>query len=205
VSKAIAMQFVPVAADIVAVVILAYALYFRRYYRRDLLLAYVSLNVGVLAVTWVLVSSNAGVGLGLGLFGVLSIIRLRSDTVTQEEIAYYFVALALGLLGGVRAAPPWLGPGLSTVLLLVMYVVDHPRLFRGVRRQIVTLDAAYTDERLLREALSRLLGGQPRHLVVIEIDLVHDITKVDVRYRVAGRGIVRRSPERAEWADRAAP
>ena len=192
------MQFMPPAADVVAVVILAFALYFRRYYRRDLPLAYVALNVGVLVVTWVLVSSEVGVGLGLGLFGALSIIRLRSDSVTHEEIAYYFAALALGLLGGVRAAPLWTGPALSAVLLLVMYVADHPRLLRRVRRQIITLDVAYTDERLLREALGRLLGEQPRHLVVVEIDLVRDITKVDVRYRASGR----RSPVRQ---NRAAP
>jgi hypothetical protein len=183
VDEAMAMQFAPAGADVVAVVILAFVLYFRRYYRRDLPVAYVAINVGALIVTWLLVSSQVGVGLGLGLFGALSIIRLRSDTVTQEEIAYYFVALALGLVGGARAAPLWAGPAASAALLLIMYVVDHPRLFRHVRRQIVTLDVAYTDEKLLREALGRLLGGQPRHLVVMEIDLVRDVTKVDVRYR----------------------
>jgi hypothetical protein len=192
-------------ADVVAVVILAYALHFRRYYRRDLLLAYVSLNVGVLVVTSVLVSADIGVGLGLGLFGVLSIVRLRSDTVTQDEVAYYFVALALGLLGGIHTAPLWLSPALSAVLLAVVYLVDHPRLHRRLRRQIVTLDAAYTDERLLREALSRLLGGEPRHVVVMDLDLVRDVTKVDVRYRVARRARPSLSPTWPDRADRVAP
>src|ERR1044071_10024351 len=114
------IEFGPAATDLVAIAILAYVLYFRRYYRRDLLLAYVSLNVGVLAVTSVLLSAEVGLGLGFGLFGVLSIIRLRSDTVTQEEIAYYFVALALGLLGGVHPGPAWVAPALSMLLLLVM-------------------------------------------------------------------------------------
>ena len=79
--------------------------YFRRYYRRDLVLAYMALNVGVLAVTMLLSSSSAGAGLGLGLFGILSIIRLRSNSITQEEVAYYFVALALGLVGGCTRTP----------------------------------------------------------------------------------------------------
>ena len=39
------------ASDLAAIVLLAYAVYFHRYHRRDLLLAYVALNVGVLAVT----------------------------------------------------------------------------------------------------------------------------------------------------------
>ncbi len=188
------IEFAPIAADVVAIVVLAYALYFRRYYRRDLLLAYVSLNVGVLAVTSVLVSAAVGLALGFGLFGVLSIIRLRSDTVTQEEIAYYFVALALGLLGGVHANQPWMGPALSAALLLVMYVVDHPRLLRRVRRQIVTMDHAYADERLLRDALSRLFGPELRRIVVLDLDLVRDVTKVDVRYRLPKPGIARRIP-----------
>jgi hypothetical protein len=74
------------ASDLAAIVLLAYAVYFRRYHRRDLLLAYVALNVGVLAVTVLLAGAQAGIGLGLGLFGILSIIRLRSDQITQEEV-----------------------------------------------------------------------------------------------------------------------
>ena len=88
------------AFDIVAITVLAYGVYFRRHRRRDMLLAYAGLNIGVMAVSLVLVNNAAGLGLGLGLFGVLSIIRLRSSELSQEEVAYYFVALALGLLAG---------------------------------------------------------------------------------------------------------
>jgi Domain of unknown function (DUF4956) len=53
------------ASDLAAIALLAYAVYFRRYHRRDLLLAYVALNVGVLAVTVLLAGAQAGIGLGL--------------------------------------------------------------------------------------------------------------------------------------------
>ena len=78
---------IAVGTDLVAIVILAYVLYFRRHRRRDLLLSYVALNIGVVAVTSALGSVEVGVGLGMGLFGILSIIRLRSDQITQQEIA----------------------------------------------------------------------------------------------------------------------
>ena len=169
--------------DVLAIAIVAYGIYFRRYYRRDLLLAYCTLNVGVFAVTALLADSKAGVGLGLGLFGILSIIRLRSDAVTQEEIAYYFVALALGLIAGLAAGPRWLGPALSASLVVVMYVVDHPRLTVRSQRQNITLDRAYPDRGQLEAALERLLGAEVRHLVVIQLDLVADTTWVDVRYK----------------------
>ncbi|HRE00872.1 MAG TPA: DUF4956 domain-containing protein, partial [Ilumatobacteraceae bacterium] len=64
--------------DLGAISLLAFAIYFPRHRRRDMLLAYVGLNVGVLAVTTALANSAVTAGLGLGLFGVLSIIRLRS-------------------------------------------------------------------------------------------------------------------------------
>jgi Domain of unknown function (DUF4956) len=170
--------------DLVAITVVAYGIYFRRYYRRDLLLAYFSLNVGVFAVTALLADNKASVGLGLGLFGILSIIRLRSDSITQEEIAYYFVALALGLISGLPSSPRWLDPALSGTLVAVMYCVDHPRLTARSQRQIITLDRAYPDRAKLQAALERLLGSEVRHMVVMQLDLVADTTMVDVRYRL---------------------
>jgi Domain of unknown function (DUF4956) len=172
------------ATDAVAIAILAYGVYFRRYYRRDLLLAYCALNLGVFAVTTLLADSTAGVGLGLGLFGILSIIRLRSDSITQEEIAYYFVALALGLIAGLAGKPWWLAPMLSATLVAMMYVIDHPRLTARSQRQTITLDRAYPDRRKLEDVLELLLSAQVRHVIVLQLDLVADTTLVDVRFRI---------------------
>ncbi|WP_327632869.1 DUF4956 domain-containing protein [Kribbella sp. NBC_00482] len=172
-----------IPADLFAIGLLAYGTYFRRYHRRDLLLAYVALNVGVLAVTAMLAGSGAGMGLGLGLFGILSIIRLRSDSITQEEVAYYFISLALGLVNGLHPGPFWLAPALSFLLVALMYVVDHPRLTLRSRRQRVVLDQAYPDVRDVGPALERLLRADVRYFVVLDLDLVTDTTVVDVRYR----------------------
>jgi hypothetical protein len=186
--------------DAIAIAVVSYVIYYRRYFRRDLLLAYIALNVGIFSVTALLSNSNAGAGLGLGLFGILSIIRLRSDSITQEEIAYYFVALALGLVGGLTVHPIWLSPLLSAALVLVMYVVDHPRFNARSQRQTVVLDRAYPDRTQLTAALELLLDARVRHLVVERLDLVTDTTVVDVRFRTNLRparvdAVARLSPE----------
>ena len=115
-------QLAVIALDLVAMSILSFAIYFPRNRRRDLAVALVGVNVGVLAVSMVLASSTVGAGLGLGLFGVLSIMRLRSTEIHQTEVAYYFSALALGLIGGLLAAPTWLSAGLMAL------VVGEPNL-----------------------------------------------------------------------------
>jgi hypothetical protein len=177
---------VPLVIDLVAIGCVV-SFYFHRHQRRDLLLSYVALNVGVLAVTTMLASAPVGAGLGLGLFGILSIIRLRSDAITQEEIAYYFVALALGLLAGLHPGPLWVAPALSALLVAVMYVVDNPRTLPRARRQMLTLDEAIPDEDVLRARIEHRLGIDVRHLIVEEIDFVRDTTLVDIRFRCPAR------------------
>ena len=177
---------IPLAADLIAITCVV-TCYFRRHQRRDLLLSYVALNVGVLAVTTLLASAPVGAGLGLGLFGILSIIRLRSDSITQEEIAYYFVALALGLIAGIHPGGPFLAPALSVLLVAVMFVVDHPRALPRARRQLLTLDEAIPDEDTLRARIEARLGVDVRRMIVQETDFVRDVTVVDVRYRCAPR------------------
>jgi hypothetical protein len=75
-------------------------------HRRDLRLAYIAVNVGVFTVVSLLLPERADIAVGFGLFAVPSTIRLRSDAITQEEIGYYFVALALGLVIGIAAVIP---------------------------------------------------------------------------------------------------
>lgn len=173
-----------VAVDLIAILTLTYAVYFRRHRRREMLLAYIGLNVGVLAVTTVLATSTVGAGLGLGLFGVLSIIRLRSSELAQEEVAYYFASLALGLIAGLQPDPVWVAPVFSGALVVVMFLVDSNPVHARYRRQVVTLDAVYADETQLTARLEDLLGARVRNVIVQEIDLVRDMQRVDVRYEV---------------------
>jgi hypothetical protein len=186
------------AFDVVAIAVLSYGLYFRRHGRRDMPLALVALNVGVMTLATVLSRVSVGTGLGLGLFGVLSLIRLRSSEIGQEEVAYYFVSLALGLLAGFQPEPLWLAPALGGLLVAVMFLADHPKLFVRDRRQVMTLDAAYTDEAQLTRRLEELLGATVTHLIVTEVDLVRDLTEVDVRFRLrpAGEALVEPAPAR---------
>ena len=172
-----------IGLDIVALSILVGALYVPRHGRRDLVAAYIGVNVGVLAVTLLLSSATVAEGLGLGLFGVLSIIRLRSTALAQGEVAYFFAALALGLIGGM-ATSLGLTSILMALVLAALFVGDNPRLMRRNRNQVVTLDRAISDEAELAGRLGELLNAKVLNLDVQRLDLVNDTTVVDVRYQL---------------------
>ncbi|MCG5220092.1 DUF4956 domain-containing protein [Streptosporangium sp. KLBMP 9127] len=170
--------------DLAAITVLAYVLYFRRHHRRDLLFAYIALNVGIFAVVSLLLVQRVDLAVGFGLFGVLSIIRLRSSEITQGEIAYYFVAIALGLVNGIAAAFPLTALLLDLMLLAVMYIADHPQLLGQTRHQVVTLDVVHADPRSLHADLENRLRAPVLQCIVNEVDYVRDVMVVDVRYRV---------------------
>ncbi|MFI7499300.1 DUF4956 domain-containing protein [Streptomyces sp. NPDC049687] len=170
--------------DLAAISVLAFAVYFPRHHRRDLVTAFLGINVGVLAVAMTLSQAAVGIGLGMGLFGVLSIIRLRSYEIAQHEIAYYFAALAIGLLNGIPEETSVLPVALTALLVGTLYVADHPRLYARHRTRSLRLDTAHTDEAALRAHLEVLLGGRVVNLSVKGVDLVNDTTQVEVRYVV---------------------
>jgi Ca2+/Na+ antiporter len=177
-------QLLAIAADLIAIAVLAFGVYFPRHHRRDLVVAFTGVNIGVLAVSTVLGSSTVGLGLGLGLFGVLSIIRLRSDEIAQHEIAYYFASLSLGLLAGLAGRLTVVTGGLMLLIIAALVVGDHPRLFRRYRQQTMRLDVAYSDEAALRSDLERMLKARVVNLSIKHVDMVNDTTVADVRYVV---------------------
>ena len=173
-----------VIADLVAITVLVFGLYFPRYRRRDMVVAILGLNLGVMAVATALSTAEVSAGLGLGLFGVLSIIHLRSSELAQEDIAFYFTALAIGLLGGISVTPAWVTPALMAAIVATLFIADHPRLYQGTRSQTVTLDEAFPDERAAIARLEILLGAKVTRLRIKKLGLVNDTTIVDVCFKL---------------------
>jgi hypothetical protein len=186
------------AIDLVAISVLTYLIYFHRHRRRDLTLGFVGVNVGLFAVASFVSTRPIGLAFGIGLFALLSVIRLRSTQITQEEIGYYFVAIVIGLVNGLSPEEHWgVTITITGVLVGAMYVVDHPLVLRRYERRIVTLNSVNRDDEKLKRVLERKLGADIVKVVVLDLDFVHKRTKVDVRYRPRPPEVLR-EPEPGE-------
>lgn len=176
------MSIAFIVADLIAISVLVFGTFLPRHKRRDLVAAYLGVNIGVLAVATALASSTVSAGLGLGLFGVLSIIRLRSEELSQREIAYYFAALALGLLGGLGGNHQVWIIGLMAAIVAAVWLGDSSLVVGKSVRQNVLLDRAITDPLALRAYAVAVLGGEVHDVSVVKTDLVNDTTLVIVRH-----------------------
>jgi Domain of unknown function (DUF4956) len=169
------------AIDAAAVAALVYGLFHPRHRRMDLVVVYALFNVGVFLALAVIAAGEVSMGVGFGLFPVLSIVRLRSEPYSNRELAYFFVALVIGLVCALDVGHPAYAGLLAGVALLAAWAVDHPRLSRPTRRLEVTLDRAIGDDAALRAHLRERLRAPVLDVTVRELDYVRETMRVEVR------------------------
>jgi len=170
------------AIDIVAVAALVYGIYLPRHRRMDLAVIYAMFNVGLFLALVVIAGGEVSMGVGFGLFAVLSIVRLRSEPFSNREMAYFFVALVLALVCGIDIGSPALAAGLAAIAVVAAWAIDHPRFSRPSRRLVVTLELVFADEAALRRHLEERLNARVTDVAVLEVDYVRETTRASVTY-----------------------
>jgi hypothetical protein len=171
--------------DVLSMLLLVGWLYRRRLAAPEMALVFTALNIGLFAAVTSIGAGHFPTGIGFGLFGLLSLVRLRSAAFTLKDVAYTFVALVLALVNGLPGRDLVMVVGLDLLLLVAIWVVDETRSRTPTTRlMMVTLDIAVTDLSAAFEAVRRRVAVEPLSVVVEDVDLVRETTRVAVRYAV---------------------
>jgi hypothetical protein len=171
------------AIDLAAILIFTGLFYYLRHRRRDLFVTFTFFNIAMFVIVTLIANSQIGLGASFGLFALLAIIRLRSEEFSNLEVGYFFGCLTLAIINGLGVKNYYLLVGMDAVILLSIWLLDHPRVLGGVQHTKVSLDAVYANESKMVKDLTKLVGGQVLNFTVIKIDNVRDITNVSVVYR----------------------
>jgi hypothetical protein len=169
--------------DVIGISILLMGLYFRNYRRADLVAVYLACNIGLFSVLTILSFSPVSSAVGFALFGVLSIIRLRSFEFLPTQIAYFFISLAIALICATDMAGLVLPIILVVVMLVAMAIVDGAKFRAVTESSVVVLDVAIPDSTELKAHLNTLLGAEIINMNVTAVNLLQETTTVEVTYR----------------------
>lgn len=149
----------------------------------------------------IIVMVSANVVLSLGLIGALSIVRYRTPIREPRELAYYFVAIAVGIGCGINE--PLLAFAFQTIIcgfLLAIHVINRQKrgetIFKAANsaseRQNITVSSAekinLADQQQIIEVVTKMLGPAsiPRcimgeHFMIciegVSLSVVSDIQK----------------------------
>jgi hypothetical protein len=173
--------------DVLTMLLLVGWLYRRRLAAPEMALVFSALNVGLFAAVVAIGSGDFPTGVGFGLFGLLSLVRLRSAAFTLRDMAYTFVALVAGLVNGLSDGAIALVVALDVLLVAVIWVTDDARDGTTTRAMRLTLDVVCRDLDSVRAELRTRLGIEPQSVAISDIDFVRETTRVWVRYDVEER------------------
>ena len=76
-------------------------LYFKKSKRRDFFFTFIIISVAIFFLVYLMMGMDRGkatMGVGLGLFGIFSIMRYRTDTMPVREMTYLFVVVCLSVV-----------------------------------------------------------------------------------------------------------
>ena len=76
-------------------------LYFKKGKRRDFYFTFIIISVAIYFLVYLMMGMDRGkatMGVGLGLFGIFSIMRYRTDTMPVREMTYLFVVVCLSVI-----------------------------------------------------------------------------------------------------------
>ena len=147
-------------------------LYFKKGKRRDFYFTFVIISVAIYFLVYLMMGMDRGkatMGVGLGLFGIFSIMRYRTDTMPVREMTYLFVVVCLSV---VHAMADSLG------------IDDLGRIIGTPLAELITIDlliiaVIYVFERQLKVDASKLVQYDRIELIKPEKrqELIDDLTR----------------------------
>src|SRR5690625_3430460 len=147
--------------NLAAAGILLFALFWPRYRNKEITLAAALFNVFTFGVLSILSSVEFTIAAGFGLFAILALFNLRSETINKSDIGYFFGSIAIAVITSIEGSNLAFVVVILAVVLLVVFWIDHPRFFKASHQLRVTLDyipaALFATPNLLFQELSQRL------------------------------------------------
>ena len=82
-------------------------MYYAKSHRRDFRFTFMLIPVAIFFIVFFMIfvledmKGKASMGVGIGLFGIFSIMRYRTDTMPVREMTYLFITIALAVVNAV--------------------------------------------------------------------------------------------------------
>ena len=166
-------------------------LYYKKSRRRDFYFTFMLISLAIFFLVFFMIfvledmKAKTSIGIGIGLFGIFSIMRYRTDAMPVREMTYLFVIISLSVVNAIAAS-------VSIVELLVTNIIVVAAIWLCEHRLKLEPSKHLTYDRLelikpdrsedLKADLEMRLGLKVRKVEVGAIDMLRDMAVLRVYY-----------------------
>lgn len=191
-SPSFSMMLIRLAINIVVTWFIIDRLYYPKSKRRDFYFTFTLISIAIFFIVFFMIfvleemKGKTSLGIGIGLFGIFSIMRYRTDAMPVREMTYLFVIIALSLVNAISEGVPMVELLITNFIFLVAVWLLEWRLkvlpSKIIQYDKIDLVKPECKAELIAD-LEQRLGLEIVQVEVGAIDFIRDMAMVKIRYR----------------------
>lgn len=166
-------------------------LYYKKSRRRDFYFTFMLISLAIFFLVFFMIfvledmKAKTSIGIGIGLFGIFSIMRYRTDAMPVREMTYLFVIISLSVVNAIAASVSIVELLVTNIIVVdAIWLCEHrlklepSKLVQYDRLELIKPDRSED----LKADLEMRLGLQVRKVEVGAIDMLRDMAVLRVYY-----------------------
>ena len=171
-------------------------LYYQKSKRRDFYFTFLLTSIAIFFLVFFMIfgldklGGKTSMGIGIGLFGIFSIMRYRTDAMPVREMTYLFVIISLSVVNAIASSATTAEILLTDIVVVIAIWlcekrlrIQHTKLVQYDRIELIVPERR---EELVADLEARL-GLQIINVEVGAVDMLRDMAMVKVYYKEPNR------------------
>ena len=190
-SESFVAMLVRLTICVVVNLIIVDRLYYKKSRRRDFYFTFMLISIAIFFIVFFMLfvledlKAKTSIGIGIGLFGIFSIMRYRTDAMPVREMTYLFVIIALSVVNAIAASVNIVELLLTNVIVVFAVWMCEHRLkmepSKLVQYDRIELIKPERREELVAD-IEKRLGLNVKRIEVGAVDLLRDMAMLRVYY-----------------------
>ena len=171
-------------------------LYYQKSKRRDFYFTYILIGVSIFFIVFFMIfvledmKGKTGIGVGIGLFGIFSIMRYRTDAMPVREMTYLFLIICLSVVNALASTMTYTELLITNIVIVFSVWICEKRL-KVVPTKLIQYDRIELIRPERREELiADLKERTGLDVIKVEVgglDMLRDMAVLKVYYSDKGR------------------
>lgn len=176
---------------IVVNMIIVDRLYYKKSRRRDFYFTFMLISIAIFFLVFFMIfvledmKAKTSIGIGIGLFGIFSIMRYRTDAMPVREMTYLFVIISLSVVNAIAASVSIVELLITNFIVVVAISICESRLKIEPSKlvQYDRIELIKPEKRKeLKTDIEQRLGLSVKRIEVGAVDLLRDMAVLRVYY-----------------------